>query len=160
MATVFELTTDDIDRIESLIRAMVAITCRRWNLRKEQVGDDMAQDCWAEVLRVKDRYDPNRGASLITFLYLSITRVCGRSAQRIKKRGIAELPIDDRHHAPDAAGQLEKLETIAGADVRVVAAAMGFTDTEIAELLNETPRETTRRRREAAREQKRPVETS
>jgi DNA-directed RNA polymerase specialized sigma24 family protein len=151
-----KLKDDDIERIESLIRAMVAITCRRWNLRKEQVGDDMAQDCWAEVLRVKDRYDPNRGASLTTFLYLSVTRVCGRSAQRIKKRGVAELTIDDRHHAQDAGGRMEDLETLSNVDVRVAAAAMGFSDAEIAEMLGETPRETTRRRREAAREQKRP----
>jgi DNA-directed RNA polymerase specialized sigma24 family protein len=148
---VLELTEDDVARIESLVRAMVAITCRRWSLRKDQVGDDMAQDCWAEVLRVKDRYDPDRGASLITFLYLSITRVCGRSAQRTKKRGVAELPIDDRHSAPDVAGKVEDLQRLRGADVRVVAASMGYSDAEIAEMVGETERETTRRRREAAR---------
>lgn len=147
-----ELTDEDVAKIDSLVKAMVAITCRRWSLRKEQVGDDMAQDCWAEVLRVKDRYDPNRGASLITFLYLSITRVCGRSAQRIKKRGIAELPIDDRHHAPDAASKVETLERLADVDVRLAAAAMGYTDAEIADMMGETERETTRRRRDAARQ--------
>lgn len=146
-----ELTTDDVARIESLIRGMVGITCRRWGLRREQVGDDMAQDCWAEVLRVKDRYDPNRGASLLTFLYLSITRVCGRSAQRIKRRGIAEFPIDDRHPSFDAPDRIEALEIVTSTDVRVVASAMGLTDAEIAELLGESERETTRRRREAAR---------
>lgn len=147
-----ELTDEDVAKIDSLVKAMVAITCRRWSLRKEQVGDDMAQDCWAEVLRVKDRYDPDRGASLITFLYLSITRVCGRSAQRIKKRGIAELPIDDRHHAPDAASKVETLERLADVDVRLAAAAMGYTDAEIAVMLDETERETTRRRRDSARQ--------
>lgn len=146
-----QLTEEDVNKIESLIRGMVGITCRRWNLRRDQVGDDMAQDCWAEVLRVKDRYDPGRGASLLTFLYLSITRVCGRSAQRIKKRGIAELAIDDRHPSFDSPERVEALEIVSHTDVRVVASAMGLTDAEIAEALGEPERETTRKRREAAR---------
>jgi|SRR5579872_5174019 len=131
---------------------MVAITCRRWGLRREQVAEDMIQDCWVEVLRVKDRYDPAR-ASLITFLYLSITRVCGRSAQKTQKRARAEFPIDERHSTPDVTDRLESLEILASSDVRVAAAAMGFNDIEIAEMLGETPRETTRLRRAAAREQ-------
>lgn len=146
-----ELTDEDVAKIESLIRGMVGITCRRWGLRRDQVGDDMAQDCWAEVLRVKDRYDPNRGASLLTFLYLSITRVCGRFAQKVKKRGIAELPIDERHPSFDTPDRVESLEIVTNTDVRVVASAMGLSDAEIAGLLGETERETTRRRREAAR---------
>lgn len=146
-----ELSPEEIAKVDNLIRAMSSITCRRWGLRREQVIDDMIQDCWVEVLRVKDRYDPSR-ASLITFLYLSITRVCGRSAQKIKKRGIAEFPIDERHSMLDATDRIEALETLASSDVRVAAAAMGFNDDEIAEMLGETPRETTKRRRAAARE--------
>lgn len=130
---------------------MVSITCRRWGLRREQAAEDMIQDCWVEVLRVKDRYDPSR-ASLITFLYLSITRVCGRSAQKIKKRGIAEFSIDERHAIPETTDRVESLEILASSDVRVAAAAMGFNDAEIAEMLGESPRETTRRRRAAARD--------
>jgi DNA-directed RNA polymerase specialized sigma24 family protein len=146
-----ELSPEDVTKVDNLIRAMASITCRRWGLRREQVVDDMIQDCWVEVLRVKDRYDPAR-ASLITFLYLSITRVCGRSAQKIKKRGIAEFPIDERHSTPDATDRIEALDILASSDVRVVAAAMGFNDSEIAEQLGEPVRETTRRRRAASRE--------
>lgn len=146
-----ELTTEDIDKVDNLIRAMVSITCRKWGLRREQVSEDMIQDCWVEVLRVKDRYDPTR-ASLITFLYLSITRVCGRSAQKIKKRGIAEFSIDERHALLEATDRIESLEVLASADVRVAAAAMGFNDDEIAQMLGESVRETTKRRRAAARD--------
>ena len=148
-----ELTDADVARIESLIRGVVGITCRRWSLRREQVGDDMAQDCWAEVLRVKDRYDPGRGASLLTFLYLSITRVSGRFALRERRRGTVEFDLDDRHRSfGDPQDDLEFRADLAGLDVRVAAAAMGLSDEEIAAMLREPVRETTRRRRAAARD--------
>jgi hypothetical protein len=125
-------------------------------MREDQHREDMEQSCWAEVLRVKDRYDPRR-ASLVTFLWPSITRVCGRYAQRETKRGMAEFSIDERHSAPDPFAAQEALRELSGLDPRVVLAAAGYSDAEIAAALGEDERDTTRRRRDATRQMQTPA---
>lgn len=149
-----ELSADDVETIARIIGAVAHGTCRRWRLREDQHRDDMEQSCWAEVLRVKDRYDPRR-ASLVTFLWPSITRVCGRYAQKETRRNRAEFSIDERHHAPDPFAATEAAKLLEGVDVRVAAQAMGFSDAEIADMLGEAERDTTRLRRDAARQQQR-----
>ena len=147
-----ELSPKDIADAQRIIDVAVANTCRQYNLRKIDVGEDMAQTCWVRVLRVKDAYDPTK-SKFTTYIWLSVHRDAGRFARQYLTNRSTQVEIPEHlEYAERGIAALETRASLKDIDLTVVAYEFGYTDAEISEMLDIPVREVTQRRRLAQRE--------